>query len=91
MFSIFALKPFTDDNAFPMHKIIKQDEVREEKKKLDAGGQYRTDPRSRFAIGIRIALPPQSALLQLWDRTCKKRADCLDPSIWPFLFRLSLF
>jgi hypothetical protein len=32
MFAIFALKPFTDDNAFPMHKIIKQDEVRGKKK-----------------------------------------------------------
>jgi len=64
-----ALKLFTDDTAFPMHKIIKQDEGG--KKNLDAGGQYRTDPRSRFVIGIRIALPPQTALLQLWHRTCK--------------------
>jgi hypothetical protein len=84
-----ALKPFTDDTAFPMHKVIKQDEGG--KKNLDAGGQYRTDPRSRFVIEIRIALPPQTALLQLWHRTCKNRADCLDPSIWPLLFRLSLF
>jgi hypothetical protein len=56
-----ALKPFTNDTAFPMHKIIKQDEGG--KKNLDADGQYRTDPRSRFVIEIRIALPPQTALL----------------------------
>jgi len=54
-----ALKLFTDDTAFPMHKIIKQDEGG--KKNLDAGGQYRTSARwstSSLSFSLRPFLAP---------------------------------